>query len=162
MIPSFRATALAVFALSSVMASPGLGQETDADREAVLGVVNALFDGMRARDSAAVHSVFHESARMFRAPQPGGAGAVQVNGIERFVTAVGSGTEVWDEPIWDPVVHIRDNLATVWVKYAFYLDEEFSHCGVDAFMLAGTTDGWKIVALADTSQREDCEMPPDR
>ena len=63
--------------------------------------------------------------------------------------------------MWDPVVQIRDNLATVWVKYAFYLDGEFLHCGVDAFMLARTNDGWKIVSLADTSQKENCEMPPE-
>jgi hypothetical protein len=72
------------------------------------------------------------------------------------------GTEVWDEPVWDPVVQVRDNLATVWIKYAFYLDGEFSHCGVDAFMMARTGDGWKIIALADTFQQEDCELPPER
>ncbi len=162
MIRSFRTMAWATLAAVFTAITPALGQEPEADREAVLQVVNTLFDGMRARDAAVVGGVFHESAQMFRAPQPGGDGAVRVNGIDGFVSAVDSGTEVWDEPVWDPVVQIRDNLATVWVKYAFYLDGEFSHCGVDAFMLARTDDGWKIVALADTSQRENCEMPPDR
>lgn len=162
MIRSFRTIAWATAAAVMSSVAPGLAQDVGADREAVLGVVEILFDGMRARDADAVGSVFHESAQMFRAPTPGGDGTVRVNGVERFVTAVGSGTEVWDEPVWDPVVQIRDNLATVWVKYAFYLDGEFSHCGVDAFMLARIGNGWKIIALADTSQREGCEMPPDR
>jgi hypothetical protein len=152
----------ATLATLALPVNSALAQEAGADREAVLGVVETLFDGMRARDAAVVGSVFHESAQMFRAPEPGGGGTVSVNGVERFINAVGSGSEVWDEPVWDPVVQVRDNLATVWVKYAFYLDGEFSHCGVDAFMLARTGDRWKIVALADTSQRENCEMPPDR
>ena len=162
MIRSFRTMAWATVAAVSVSVTPALAQEAEADREAVLGVVETLFDGMRARDAAVVGGVFHESAQMFRAPRPGGDGTVRASGVDGFVDAVGSGTEVWDEPVWDPVVQVRDNLATVWIKYAFYLDGEFSHCGVDAFMLARTNDGWKIVALADTSQRENCEMPPGR
>ena len=125
-------------------------------------MVQTLFDGMRARDADVVGGVFHEGAQMFRAPQMGGDGTVRSSSVEGFVNAVGGGTEVWDEPVWDPVVQVRDNLATVWIKYAFYLDGEFSHCGVDAFMMARTGEGWKIIALADTSQRQDCELPPDR
>ncbi len=155
------AAALTVTALT-VAALPVRGQDLARDREAVLTVVHTLFDGMRARDAEVVGGVFHESARMFRAPQPGGDGTVRVGSVERFVDAVGGGTEVWDEPVWDPVVQVRDNLATVWVKYAFYLDGEFSHCGVDAFVLVRTGEGWKIAALADTSRQEDCEMPPGR
>jgi hypothetical protein len=139
-----------------LIATPVQGQETSSDHEAVLAVVQTLFDGMRARDAEVVGGVFHEGAQMFRTPQVGGDGTVRSSPVEGFVNAVGGGTEVWDEPVWDPVVQVRDNLATVWIKYAF------SHCGVDAFMMARTGEGWKIIALADTSQREDCELPPDR
>ena len=31
-----------------------------------------------------------------------------------------------------------------------------SHCGTDAFQLLRTTEGWRIVALADTYQAEGC------
>ena len=88
--------------------------------------------------------------------------AARVNPATDFIDAVRNGSGEWDEPYWNPVVRIRDNLATVWVDYAFYLDGEFSHCGVDAFILARGPDGWRIAALADTRQREDCELPPDR
>jgi len=154
-------TVSAVAALLLV-AAPVHGQDAGGDREAVLAVVHTLFDGMRARDGAVVGGVFHESAQMFRTPQMGEDGTVRGGSVAGFISAVGGGTEVWDEPVWDPVIQVRDNLATVWVKYAFYLDGDFSHCGVDAFMMARTNEGWKIIALADTSQQEDCEMPPDR
>jgi hypothetical protein len=45
------------------------------------------------------------------------------------------------------------------MKFAFFAGEEFSHCGVNSAELVKTSDGWKIMHLADTSQRENCEMP---
>ena len=94
MIRSFRRTLWATLAALSLAITPALAQEADADREAVLGVVETLFDGMRARDAAVVGGVFHESAQMIRAPQPGGDGTVRVNSVDGFVNAVGSGAEV--------------------------------------------------------------------
>ncbi len=111
--------AISTVAAMVLIATPVQGQETPSDREAVLAVVQTLFDGMRARDADVVGGVFHEGAQMFRAPQVGGDGTVRSGSTEGFVNAVGGGTEVWDEPVWDPVVQVRDNLATVWIKYAF-------------------------------------------
>ena len=67
-----------------------------------------------------------------------------------------------DEPFWDSVVHVNDHLATVWTKYAVYVGGTFSHCGYDAFILGRSTDGWKIAAIADTRESENCELPPGR
>lgn len=137
-------------------------QDMEGDREAVLEVVRRLFDGMRARDSAAVRAVFHAEARLVATGEQDGAPSIRVVPADAFVAAIGSGDEEWDEPFWDSVVQIEDNLATVWTKYAFYRAGEFSHCGVDTFLLARTEDGWRIVSVADTRQREGCELPPDR
>ncbi len=143
-------------------ATPVRAQSEEADREAVLSVLDRLFDGMRMSDSAMVGSVFHPSAQLIGTAQRDGSPVVSFIPIQRFVTAVGNATGEWNEPYWDPIVQIRDNLATVWTDYAFYLDGEFSHCGVDAFMLARTEAGWKIVSLADTRQADGCELPPQR
>ena len=132
------------------------------DPEAVLEVVERLFEGMRAGDSALVRSVFHPEARLISTGERDGEAFVRAVPADRFVEAVGEATGEWDEPIWDTEVRVEDNLATVWTKYAFYLDGEFSHCGVDAFILGRTADGWKIVSLADTRRREGCETPPGR
>jgi len=138
-----------------------LAQEDD--RTAVLAVIDRLFDGMRANDGDMVRSVFVEGASLVSTENAQGEPATRLIPTEGFAEAVDNAEIPWDEPIWDPIVQIQDHLATVWVKYAFYAGEDFSHCGVDAFILARQPDGeWKIAALADTRQREDCEMPPDR
>ena len=146
--------AIAAFAsLLPIVPGTAFGQTPEDE---VLAVVQRLFDGMRAADSTAVRSVFHESSQLFATGERDGTLSINVIPADRFVAAVGGATGQWDERIWDTQVRIDDNLASVWTQYAFYLNGEFSHCGVDAFTLAKTTEGWKIVSLADTRRQEGC------
>ena len=43
---------------------------------------------------------------------------------------------------------------------SFYVGDDMSHCGEDAFQLARTNVGWKIIAIADTRRNEECQAPP--
>jgi len=148
------------FAAAALVPRPARGQEDD-ERAAVLAAVDVLFDGMRANDGDMVRSAFAEGAVLISTERDG-APATQLMPFEQFASAVDGATREWDEPYWDPIVRVKEYLASVWIKYAFYLDGEFSHCGVDAFLMARGPDGWKIAALADTRERDNCELPPDR
>ncbi|MFQ5679630.1 MAG: nuclear transport factor 2 family protein [Gemmatimonadota bacterium] len=150
----------ALLAAAAWIPAAGSGLAGQTGEEEVLAVVRQLFDGMRAADSAAVRGVFHPAAQLFGTGERDGAPNVNVIPADRFVQAVGGATGGWDERIWDPAVQIDGNLATVWTPYVFYLNGEFSHCGVDAFLLARTPAGWKIVSLADTRRRDGCPDPP--
>jgi hypothetical protein len=47
----------------------------------------------------------------------------------------------------------------VWVDYALYIGERFSHCGIDHFLLVKNEAGeWKILELADTRRTEGCSQ----
>ena len=52
-------------------------------------------------------------------------------------------------------VRIDGPVATLWAPYDFYSSVEFSHCGTDAFQLAKTPEGWKVISVSYTAQ-----MPP--
>lgn len=143
-------------ALLAVLAATPLRAQ-GPDRDAVLAVVTRLFDGMRAGDSAVVRSVFHPKAQLVTAVVRQGTPAIETEGIEGFITAVGTPhADVWDERIRNPQVLLDGTLAAVWVEYSFYAGSRFSHCGVDAFHLAKEGGDWKIVALADTRRRQGC------
>jgi hypothetical protein len=58
-------------------------------------------------------------------------------------------------------VQIDGDFAQVWCDYAFYTDNTFSHCGIDAFQLHKGKDGWKIFHLADTRRKDNCVIPQD-
>lgn len=143
--------------------TPAAGQHSD-DEAAVKQVVVDLFDAMRAKDSVRLRSVFHPGARLQRTGRNRSGELIVGNTpIDRFVTSIMGAQGHLDEQIWDVEVRVSDDLATVWNKYAFFFNEQFSHCGFDAFQLARTADGWKIIQVADTQRRgeEHCEMPPD-
>jgi hypothetical protein len=133
-----------------------------ADRAEALGVVKKLFDAMRAGDSAAVRAVFHPQAQLSSALiGRDGAPQVRIDSLSSFLKAVGTPhAEVWDERTSGEVVHLDGPLAVVWTRYAFYAGTKFSHCGVDAFQIARTSAGWRIVSLIDTRQRTGCPEQP--
>lgn len=132
-------------------------QQPDPERAAVLAAVHRLFDGMRAGDSAAVRAVFHPAAFLATAVVREGTPQLQVDKLDEFVQAVGTPhEEIWDERVHGEEVRIDGALATVWTEYSFYAGGKFSHCGVDAFQLARSVAGWRIIALTDTRRREGC------
>ncbi len=161
-----RLTLAALPALSLLLAgAPLLAQAAPGGHSAleqdVLTVVTRLFDGMRARDTAMVRSVFAPGAELKGAGTRNGTPGVASTSADEFIRMVGAATgPTWDERIHHPEVRIDGNLASVWTVYDFYLGDKLSHCGVDAFHLARFPDGWKIIALADTRRREGCGQAP--
>jgi hypothetical protein len=150
-------------AVLTLAATPLAAQSPSPDEREVMAVVLRLFDGMRAGDSAMVRSAFDPGARMATAVvRPTGEPAYRFDpdAVDGFAKAVGTPHDkVWDEKLWDVKVLVDRNLATVWTRYAFFLGTDFSHCGVDTFTLGKGAEGWKIIFLADTRQREGCQLP---
>ncbi len=150
------AVALTLVPVLSFLSAPSV-LSAQADTSAVMAPIQRLFDGMRAHDSAMVRSAFAPDTRMVSSSMRTGTPAIESESIDGFVNAVGKPSkDVWDERMHDPVIHVDDGLAMVWVKYSFYLNDKFSHCGVDAFLLAQDTSGWKILTIGDTRRREGC------
>jgi len=130
------------------------------DRAAVMAVVQTLFDGMRAGDSAMVRAVFDPRVRMIMVEsRNGGSRTTVALGADNFAKAVGTPhADIWDERIANERVEIDGDLASVWVDYAFFAGPKFSHCGVDHFLLARNEAGqWRILELADTRRTTGCE-----
>ena len=151
---------ISVLALNVGAQSPEWDQ-LSAQHKEIVQVVIDVFDGMRAGDSAMVKAHFY--------PQPSantafynkeGEPQFRVDDINNWFNAIAKPhDQVWDERLWDYKVRVDLNLATVWVRYAFYLDDEFHHCGVDALQLAYDGARWKIFHIADTRQVEGCDIP---
>jgi hypothetical protein len=142
----------------------GVAQAQSQDEASVRAVIDKLFKGMEKGDSAMVHSAFGPSVNMatiFRdktnTPQ-----IRHETSLDGFLKAVGTAhKETWYEEIWNVKILVDGDLAQAWCDYAFYADKTFSHCGVDAFLLHKTADGWKIFQLADTRRKADCKVPEE-
>jgi len=128
------------------------------DSIAVRSVIDHLFLGMYQGDSALVGRQFSEDVRMLTTfLDNSGAMRSEIGAVEDFKIAVGTPhIEVWDERISNVDIQIDGLLAQVWMHYSFYVDDVFSHCGVNAMQLIKSEEGWKIVNLIDTRRRSDC------
>ena len=148
-----------VMLLVAALAASATTLQAQTAEEEVMDVIAQVFDGMRAGDSAMVRATFHPSLIMASVfTNRDGEPKIHTGNPEEWVNAVGTPHDrQWDERIWDPVVHIDGLLATAWTPYAFYLGDELSHCGVNAFQLFRGTKGWKIIRITDTRRRQDCD-----
>lgn len=138
-------------------ASLAIEARAQSDAAAVRRTVQTLFDGMRAGDSTMVRSVLHPEARFLTTGERDGRPVLQKGGVDGFVEAVGTPHEaVWDERIGNLTIQIDDRLAAAWMDYSFYLGDRFSHCGVNAFQLFKTAEGWRVIQITDTRRTEGC------
>ena len=148
-------TTITIFtAALAAMPLQAIGQTPE---EEVLAVVADLFEGMRRNDGDLLRSLFHADALMTGTGMREGSYQVDMNPPDSWIESISSytGPEI-DERIYDPKVDVSGPLASVWTEYNLFVGGEFRHCGVDAFHLALTDEGWKIVHLADTRVTEGC------
>ena len=121
-------------------------------------VIETLFDGMRAGDSAMVASAFTRDAIMQTVVANQAGVIVKREGsLPQFLIAVGTPhDQVWDERIAGYEIKIDGDLASVWTPYQFYAGDNFSHCGVNSFQMARLNGKWKIMYIVDTRRQTSC------
>jgi len=129
------------------------------DKVEILKPIKAMFDGMRAGDSLAVRSAYIEGASMHSTfLDKDGNKKLRTGDLDSFVEAVGTPhEEVWDEQIFVYRIEQDGTLASVWTEYTFYLGDKLSHCGVNAFQLVDTAEGWRILNITDTRRKDNCK-----
>jgi Putative lumazine-binding len=127
----------------AVGASPTDAQ-SPADRDAVLATVQTFFDTMTARDVAGARNILVPQGRfhVMDVSKPNSEPRSFSN--EEYFAQLQASKQTMRERIWNPEVRVHGPVATMWAPYDFWIDGKLSHCGVDAFDLIKTSEGWKI------------------
>jgi len=147
-----------------VLAIPVLLRAQTSEEANVTEVINRLFTGMYKADSTMVRSAFAKEVTMATAfrNKEGNPVLRREYSINDFVKAVGQPqAEPLSEEIWNIKLQIDGDFAQAWCDYAFYIGNKFSHCGVDAFQLHKSQEGWEIFHLADTRRKDNCTIPEE-
>lgn len=122
--------------------------------------IQAVFLAIEKGDSALLHTAFFKDVSLTTVLDKEGKITLRKESLQDFLNAVGSPhQEKWYEPIWNVNIQQDGSFAHVWAKYAFFVGTKFSHCGIDAFQLVKTAEGWKIFYLTDTRNRTGCQVP---
>ena len=146
---------LAGLALITALQVPFLhaAETVHPDRNAVPSQVQGFFDALGANDGAALARIFVPGAQLTIAPRGGQpATTVRQRTIEQQIESAKSNKDTFLERGWDPTVLIEGCIATVWMPYDFHRNGQFSHNGIDVFVLMKLEDGWKIVSAAWTAE----------
>lgn len=152
-----RRLALSSIVVLTLMAAGAPASAQSADEQAIRDVVVRLFDGMRARDTAMMRSVFADEARFYGLNREGQIAVTLPGDFFRSIASAPEGL-LLDEVLHEFEVRIDGPLAAVWTYYDFFAGDRFSHCGYDAMHLLKVNSEWKVVALADSRRTTDCKQ----
>jgi hypothetical protein len=135
---------------------PSLAQTPEQEVEAV---IRSLFDGMKQKNAEQVAAAFSPEGLMQTVQQKPEGTTVGSNSVADFVKRIAgtpAGTTL-DERILSYHIKVDGSMASAWTPYKFYVNDTFSHCGVNSFQLVKLADGWKIVYIIDTRRKEPCQ-----
>jgi len=130
-----------------------------SENAAVEGAIRQFFNGMHASDSLMIRKVtFPETTLQSVMLTADGKGQVRSTKFNDFVKQIGTpvaGRKI-EERISQYTIHVDGPLATAWTPYTFWVNDAFSHCGVNTFTLVKSPSGWKIWSIMDTRRKGDC------
>lgn len=135
------------------------GAQSPAERDAVLKALQVFFDTMTARDVEGARDILVPQGRfhVIDTAKPGSEPRSFSN--EEYFAQLQASKQIMRERIWNPEVRVHGSIANVWTPYDFWIDGKASHCGVDAFDLIKTADGWRIAGGVYTIERN-CPPSP--
>ena len=130
------------------------------EENAVIVAVKQFFKALETRDADLARNILLPEGVVFSVREEGGKKKIRSTTNEQIIDSFASSTEKMLERMWNPKVLIHKKIAVVWTKYDFHRDGKFSHCGVDAFNLIKTPQGWKISGIFYTVEKEGCKKSP--
>jgi hypothetical protein len=147
---------LAIVAQASAPPPKGEG-----DRAQVIAAVQSFFDSMEKADAELARKILMPDARFFSAAERDGKVTVRPSTGDAFIAGFSNPNRAKAlERMWDPEVRVQGAIAQLWTRYDFHSNGAFSHCGIDAFNLVKTDEGWKIASAMWTVERTGCAPSP--
>ncbi|WP_281766028.1 Cif family virulence factor [Neptunitalea lumnitzerae] len=148
-----------LFVCISVMLT-GSMKAQDTQKKEVTDTVKEFFKAFHAQDTVALRAFAYGYVELQSiAKDKTGATQLHNETYETFVKSIGSIPDnvTFEERILNYDIRVDGDMANAWTPYEFYLNGEFSHCGVNSFQFLKTEEGWKIIYLVDTRRRESCK-----
>ena len=147
-----------IFYLVVLITTTVLGQ--DHEKLKVREAIDTFFEGFHKGDTLLMKTVLADQLIMQTAYRTKESKDVLKNdgdlGTLLKAIAKRPADQKWDERLLDYSIQVDGNMANAWTPYEFWLNGEFSHCGVNSFQLFKDGEQWKIIYLIDTRRRERC------
>ncbi|WP_262420334.1 nuclear transport factor 2 family protein [Flagellimonas meishanensis] len=141
-----------VFAQDSIMTGSSAQEE-------VKRTITAFFDGFHKQDSSLIKSLVADRVVLQTTGKDReGKTRFRTEEFSGFLKSICSIPDsiVFEEKLTSFSIQVDRTMANAWVGYEFWINGEFSHCGINSFQLVDFDGDWKIIYLIDTRGREGC------
>jgi hypothetical protein len=125
------------------------------EEKAARQAAEKLFAGMAAHDEAMIRSAVLPDARLYAIRDTGEPTSTTLDDFAKRIAAMKG--DLQERFTAAPQVLVRGKMAQVWGEYEFLRDGKFDHCGVDSVSVFKTAEGWKIAAIAYTTETTGCK-----
>lgn len=123
--------------------------------------IDTFFEGFHKGDSLLMQSVMYDNMlTQTTYKDKEGKGKLVTDDVAKMLQTIANrpADQKWEERLLDYNIQIDGTMAHVWTPYEFWVNQQFSHCGVNSFQLFNDDGQWKIIYLMDTRRREGCNQ----
>ncbi len=128
-------------------------------KEEVKKVIETFFEGFHKQDSTIINStVADQVVLQTTGRNPQGKTLFRTEKFSKFIKSIVNIPDSiqFEEKLTSFSIQVDRTMANAWVGYEFWLNGNFSHCGINSFQLVNFDGEWKIIYLIDTRGKEGC------
>ncbi|WP_425234383.1 nuclear transport factor 2 family protein [Ulvibacterium sp.] len=130
------------------------GSET-ADKQKIKSVIQQFFESLETKDSVLMQETTMDEAQIWRRYNNKKPIEMDMRFSKDDLPKMYTLPDVKEEAVQFEI-SVGDGIAMAWVPYEFWIEDRFSHCGIDAFTLFEENGNWKIISVAYTIEKEKC------
>jgi hypothetical protein len=145
-----------IISIIAIFSMSAFAQKADDTKDTV-AVVNKMFAEMAAHNPAGIVALYTKEAQLAAViKNKEGKSVTRTFPVEVFSKNFAEKKSELKEDMYAPEAKIFGDLALVYGRYVFFVDNKISHCGVNAFHLVRTDTGWLIAGASTTIEPQGC------
>ena len=149
-----------IFILTLLLISSNIICAQSNEKAEVRATIETYYKGFHDQDSLMIKSVVSEDIKLqTMGHDREGNSRLRTDSFPQFLKSITSIPDSLEfrEELLEYDIRIDRPMANAWTPYRFWINGELSHCGVNSFQLFHDGSNWKIIYLADTRRRKECE-----
>ena len=126
------------------------------DEKKIKNVINRFFRSLETRDTLLMKQTTMGEAQIWRRKNNKKPIEIDTRLSKDDLQEMPNDPIIKEIPLSFKIL-VDDGIAVAWVPYKLWVDDKFSHCGIDVFTLFEMEGTWKIISMAYTIEIQNCD-----